>query len=194
MAELKYNISVLGYWHVGKTSMISSLFDLFDENIIPTRGLDYTTTEIEINKNKCRFRICDTIGGEMYRLISSTTIEKSDGFLLVFALDYKISFEEIKYWFNIIKEKVYIDEKPIILVGNKSDIINREISNEEVASFVKSNKLKYFETSAKNAFMVKEVFNELYQDIFNINNNDKLKKRINLNKNFINILSKYYKN
>ena len=71
MASIKRNkfiISVLGYWHVGKTSLISSYFGYdLDENIPPTRALDYYYNT-SFNKNYI-FKICDTIGGEKYSLL-----------------------------------------------------------------------------------------------------------------------------
>ena len=150
MAELKnvkFYISILGYQRVGKSSIISSYFGFpFDDNVVPTRGIDYITDIAEFENKNYKFKIYDTVGGIKYRSISSKAIQRADGFLLVFSLDMSSSFDEVKYWLNIIKEKVNIEEKAIILVGNKNDIKGREIPFEEVSSFVESNHLKYFET------------------------------------------------
>ena len=164
ISKKKLLISVLGYWSTGKTSIISSYFGYhFDENIIPTRGID-CHNDTSFNKNYM-FKIYDTTGGEKYRSISRTTIVGADGYLLVFALDFRESFEEVKYWLESIKELVDINKKSIIIVGNKSDIDKREISYEEAYNYANENKLKYFETSAKSGNNIKELFNELYMDV-----------------------------
>ena len=199
MEEIKENtffITILGFWQVGKSSMISSLFGLpFDDNILPTRGLDYTYNVVQFENKEYKFKICDTIGGTKYRKISSSTIPIADGFLLVFSLDLRRSFEELKYWLQIINEKININEKAVIIVGNKSDTEKRVISYEEASNFADLYKLKYFETSALTGNNIQNVFNELYNDIYiKCKEAQKKLKNKKVNINFIENLTKYYKN
>ena len=196
----KLFISVLGYWQVGKSCMISNLLGFpFDNYIVATRGLDYTNISVNLNNKEIKLKICDTVGGPKYRNISSSTIPISDGFLLVFSLDLRPSFEEIKYWLNIIKDYFDMNEKAIIIVGNKNDIDKREISYEEASKFAELNNFKYFETSAINGNNIQNVFNVLYNDTYNkkIESNLLFKNRIkdqDFNKNHLLNLYKYYLN
>ena len=57
----------------------------------------------------------------------------------------------------------------MILVGNKIDINEREVTNEEGIKFAKERNMKYFETSAKTGFGIKEAFNQIFQDIYELN-------------------------
>ena len=96
-------------------------------------------------------------------------IKTADGFLLLFAINDKESFEVLKGKIKRIK-KNNKDKLPIILVGNKCDLENkREVDKKDAIEFAKSIGAKYYETSAltdenKN---VKVVFQQCAHMIIN---------------------------
>ena len=168
----KFNVSILGESTVGKTSMINNLKGYeFDPVQIATIGVDDFSDEVEFENNKYRFKIFDTAGQERYKCISTNTIQLADGYLIVFSVEDKKSFELLDKWLNCINEYVDIKSKIIILAGNKADIDDdkRQVSREEAEDYAKSKNLLYFETSAKSGLNIKEVFNKLYEDVFNLN-------------------------
>ena len=186
----KFNVSLLGDATVGKTCLVNSLKGLgFDENQIATIGVDDVIDEAKFDNKTYKFKIFDTAGQERYTSISTNTIQLADGFFLVFAVDNKNSFERITFWMQNIEEKVQINHKVIIIIGNKIDVQGdkRVVSNEEALQFAKKYKLKYLETSAKTGFRVKEAFKTLYEDIYELNkkldNDDNIKLSEEDNKN-----------
>ena len=186
----KFNVSLLGDTTVGKTCLVNSLKGLdFDENQIATIGVDDVIDEAEFDNKIYKFKIFDTAGQERYKSISTKTIQLADGFFLVFAVDNKNSFERITFWLQKTEEKVQINQKVIIIIGNKIDVEGnkRVVSKEEAIQFAKKYKLKYLETSAKTGFRVKEAFKTLYQDIYELNKklgqNDNIKLGEEDNKN-----------
>ena len=186
----KFNVSLLGDTSVGKTCLVNSLKGLgFDENQIATIGVDDVIDEAKFDNKMYKFKIFDTAGQERYTSISTNTIQLADGFFLVFAVDNKNSFDRITFWMQNIEEKVEINHKVIIIIGNKIDVQGdkRVVSNEEALQFAKKYKLKYLETSAKTGFRVKEAFKTLYQDIYELNKkldkNDNIKLSEEDNKN-----------
>jgi small GTP-binding protein len=165
----KFNVSLLGEASVGKTCMINSLKGFpFDENQIATIGIDDVMDQAKFENNSYKFKIFDTAGQERYRSISTQTVQLADGFLIVFAVDSKQSFERVNYWIETIADKVSINQKALILVGNKCDVDEnkRQVTKEAAEEFAASNKMKYFETSAKTGAKIKEVFKQLYKDIY----------------------------
>ncbi len=60
------------------------------------------------------------------------------------------------------------DQIGIVLVGNKCDVDNREVTKEEGDSLSKEFGLKYFETSALNNYNIEETFSYLSQEIIRI--------------------------
>ena len=67
-----------------------------------------------------------------------------------------------------IEESGNIENKIIILIGNKIDLENRQISREEGRKFAEDKNLKYYETSAMIGVNIKTAFNELYKDIYDL--------------------------
>ena len=180
----KFNIMLLGESQVGKTSMISYLTSgIYEEIGLLTAGIDCTTVDTQFEGKKYKFKIFDTAGQERYKSISKSSIKLADGFLLVFAVDNRDSFEKINGWIANIQDEVNVSQKIIFLVGNKCDITDkREISTETGSEFAKKVKLKYFETSAKAGIGIKEVFNQLYEEVYNLNKK-KINENINLDNN-----------
>lgn len=77
---------------------------------------------------------------------------------LIFDLGVRDSFQDIKnYWINEVES--YTDSNALlVLVGNKADVAERQVTQEEVSQFVTDKNLLYFETSAKLGSQVKEMF------------------------------------
>ena len=160
MNNSKFNISILGESSVGKTSLVQVLAGYgFNESIITTMGIDNFVYDKEIDNKNYKFMIFDTAGQEKFRSLSATTIQLAEGFLIVFGVDSRKSFNLIDFWIESISENTDIKEKVLILVGNKIDIEKREITEDEAKEYAEKKKMKYFETSAKENKGVTEVFN-----------------------------------
>ena len=141
----KFNITILGESMVGKTSIIKCLKnnEFKDEGIL-TAGIDSYLDEAVLDGKKYKFKIFDTAGQERFRSISNTTIKFSEGFMVIFSVIDKDSFQKIGDWIESIKETVEISTKSIYLIGNKIDAPNRVVLNEEAVEYAKNNNLKYF--------------------------------------------------
>ena len=165
----KFNVSLLGESEVGKTRISNTYLgkDL-DEYTLSTIGIESYMDTATFDGIEYKFKIYDTAGQERYRSISKSTIKITDGFLIVFSVANKKSFELINYWYESIQEVIDIKKKVLILIGNKIDLPDREVSNEEALEYAKAKNMKYFETSAKTGFGIKEAFKELYQDIYEL--------------------------
>ena len=172
MSRTKFNISILGESYVGKTSLVEIItgFD-FNPSKIATVGIEHSFLNKEFDGKMRRFQIFDTAGQEKYQSLSASTIQVADGYILVFDVGRKNTLELINKWIKYINDYVEVDKKVIILIGNKIDIENREISEEEGKKFAQSKNFKYFETSAKDNIGVEKAFNEIIKDIYELNKN-----------------------
>ena len=166
----KFNVSLLGETAVGKTSMIQVKSGMpFNEDQLATVGIDNLMEKAKFDGTEYKFKIFDTAGQERYNSISGSTIKVADGFVLVFSVNLKSSLDKITLWIKSIEETVNIKEKALILVGNKKDIQDREVSTEEGENFAEKYNMKYFETSAKTGEGIQEAFNQIYRDIYDLN-------------------------
>jgi len=92
--------------------------------------------------------------------------KKSNGFILVYDITNKKSFEKINSYYNIIKKDDNND--CCILVGNKIDEKDKRIiSYDEGKNLAKELNIHFFETSAKTGKNVNEIFYYILAEITN---------------------------
>ena len=97
-----------------------------------------------------QFKILDTAGEDDYQTMIDEWIKAANGFLLLFAINDKESFEALKAKVVRIKKNNKGD-LPIILVGNKCDLeSSREVEKQSAMDYAKTIGAKYYETSALN--------------------------------------------
>lgn len=162
--DFLYKILLIGDSSVGKSSIIYKFSDnIFDDKFITTIGVDFKLKDIKINNKTAKLQIWDTAGQERFKTVSSTYYRGSHGIIIVFDLTNKESFNNIKYWINEIN-KYTINQQPIILVGNKSDL-KRCVPIEKINSLSNKYDLPYIETSAKYGDNIDHIFNLISKQI-----------------------------
>ena len=152
-------IAVLGQSMVGK----SALTFRFINNKFPTEHdttiEDSYSIPAKIDDFQCQFEILDTAGQDDYQTMIDTWINSVEGFILVYSIESKDSFESTKKIYErIIKLKG--DKKySIIFVGNKCDLEEyRQVSREEVENFCNTKNIYFLEASALKIINIKEIF------------------------------------
>ena len=189
--EFEAHIVTLGDGKVGKTSLIFRYMDnYFVDLYLQTLGMDSKQKKIELsNGQEIRVRITDTAGQERFKSLSSNYIKKANGILLVYDITNKESFENINNWAEeIIEKSKSLDERPIILIGNKLDLEEKRcISKEEGEEFANNfyGGIKFYETSCKTGENVEIAINDLAEQIYAkfSRNNLYEEKNINISKN-----------
>ena len=158
----KYVIRVLtiGYTDVGKTSIILRFTkNQFNDKYVSTMGIDFKSKTLEIDKNSVKITVFDTAGQEKYKGIVKSFYNKANGILLTFDLSNKESFSRLDYWVEELKEHIASNELYILLVGNKKDKKEREVTFEEAQQYAENNNFGgYFEVSAKDGEGINEMF------------------------------------
>ena len=155
--EETINIMTLGNSSVGKTSfIIKYIEDTFQEVYLATVGIDFKIKNIIIKDKHYKLYFYDTTGQEKYKSLSFNIIKNAHGILLMYDVTNESSFESIPEWIRNIKE-LKGDNFPMILLGNKIDIINkRKISKEKGEDLAEENKIDFFETSNKEGINIEE--------------------------------------
>ena len=142
------NLLAIGCSCVGKSS-ISDRFckGIFSSNLMNTVGIDYRTRTIHLRTKKLKITIWDTAGQDHARVLPATTIRKAEGILFVFGVDDQKTVNKLKDHIEACKE-IIPENSPVIIVGNKIDINNREVTEFEGKKFADKIEYEYFETSA----------------------------------------------
>lgn len=141
-------ISLIGNSNVGKTHLMSKFLST-ETDIFPTIGVDFGSTIIQNTK----VQIWDTAGQERFFSITKLYYHQTMGFLLVFDLTDQSTFNNLEFWINNIPP-----EKPIVLIGNKSDRNDRVISNKQISTFLQTYHLPFYETSIYNLSSIHQPF------------------------------------
>jgi Ras-related protein R-Ras2 len=104
----------------------------------------------------------DTAGQEEFSAMREQYMRSGEGFLLVFSVTERSSFEEIyKFHRQILRVKDR-DEFPMLMVGNKVDLEHqRVVWQEEAQQLARQLKVPYIECSAKMRMNVDNAFYEL---------------------------------
>ncbi|KAF9380086.1 Ras GTPase, partial [Podila verticillata] len=96
--------------------------------------------------------------------------ESGEGFLLVYSITSRNSFEEISTFYQQILRVKDKDFFPIILVANKCDLESeRQVSTHEGRELAKQFSSRLIETSAKQRINVDESFYNLVREIRRFN-------------------------
>ncbi|KAL9653941.1 hypothetical protein ABK040_014154 [Willaertia magna] len=154
-------IVIVGDSGVGKSCLLLQYTENeFYHTHTSTIGVDFKITSKKLNDGRIvKAQLWDTAGQESYHSIVTPFFRCSNGIILVFDLTNLQSFLNISKWTEEIKD---LDEKvPILLIGNKSDLINDKkiITDEEIKRIVKRfHFINFIETSAKNSNNVKLAF------------------------------------
>ncbi|GME82654.1 unnamed protein product [Ambrosiozyma monospora] len=158
----KYKIVFLGDQGVGKTSLITRImYDTFDSHYAATIGIDFLSKTMYLDDKTIRLQLWDTAGQERFRSLIPSYIRDSNVAIIVYDITNKESFNDVTKWFNVVKEERGSNVL-VVLVGNKSDLDNKTITNEEGETLAKKLGCNFFiETSSKNGYNVKNLFKKI---------------------------------
>jgi small GTP-binding protein len=150
---------LLGDSGVGKSALMMRFAeDAFKGTFISTVGIDFKMKTVNIGGKRVKIQIWDTAGQERFRTITKTYYRGAQGYVLVFDITAKDSFDHVKYWLGEIKKNGN-DFVPKVLVGNKSDLEDkRMVSKDECQKFAEEKGIPFVEASAKDGNNVQELF------------------------------------
>jgi len=161
-----YRVVLVGIGGVGKSCLtIQFIADRFVEDYDPTLEDSYRK-QVTVDGEECLLDIFDTAGQEDFSAVRDQYMRTGDGFLCVYAVTLKNSFDEVANFHEHILRVKDVEEIPFVLVGNKCDLESQRcVSKEEGETLSKKLKCKFLEASAKTKTNVHESFHELVRDI-----------------------------
>ena len=190
--DKKCQLLIIGDSTVGKTSILNYYKEgTFNQHYLATVGVDFFQKDVLFGDKKIRIKIWDTAGQERYKSLTEGYFRNAEGVLIVYDVTNSDTFNNLKFWINSVKKHIDINKGhiPAILIGNKIDIFNREVTKEEGEKYAKQEGLEYYETSAKTGKNVNEAINNLVKVILkydNDNENEEKSFRIDGDKKSIN--------
>uniref|UniRef100_A0A670I8R7 Ras-related protein Rab-7b n=1 Tax=Podarcis muralis TaxID=64176 RepID=A0A670I8R7_PODMU len=155
---------IIGTLGVGKTSLLHRyVHKKFYEDYRTTLGASILTKMVVVDSSPLKLQIWDTGGQERFRSMVSTFYKGSDGCMLAFDVTDMDSFQSLDDWREDFLQRVIPMEQgfPMVVLGNKIDLKDRQVSKEAALSWCKEKDIAYFEVSAKNDINVVQAFETL---------------------------------
>ena len=190
MSNITLKILLIGDSTVGKTTLLLQYVDgKFSDSHITTIGVEYKDKNINLDGRELTLQIWDTSGQERYQSITKNFYRNADGIIFIFDLTNKESFEHMKNW--LMSSVDCNKDFKSILVGNKLDLKNERVVNQEsIKKFLEKNEMKFFETSAKEGTNVDIIFKEISQLILAGKTNEEIIEEFGSKKRSSSVLSK----
>ena len=164
----KCRLLIIGDSFVGKTSFLSYYSNgSFNLHYLATAGLELISKDEIIDNKTIRIDLWDTAGSEKFHSLTTGFFKNAEGIMVMFDVTTLTSFENVRNWTESIKTHLSLEANniPVIIIGNKIDLKEREIKTEDANKYCRELGFKYFETSAKTGenvdltvkYLVKEV-------------------------------------
>lgn len=166
---MTFKLVVVGDGGVGKSALTIQFFQkLFVTDYDPTIEDSYIQ-HTEVDKQWCILDVLDTAGQEEFSAMREQYMRKGDGFLLVYSVTDKQSYENIMYFYTQILRVNDRDVYPMLLVANKVDLVHlRKVTEEQGQELAHRLGIPYIETSAKDPPLnVDAAFHEVVRIIRN---------------------------
>lgn len=157
LESIATKVILVGDGRVGKTSLCSHL----RTRTIPgtyslTVGLNIEVYETLMQGTSVKLVLWDLAGQQRFGCVREDFYLGARVALIVFDVQNRGSFFDVKHWIREIQR--HSPQTPFILVGNKTDLHKREVSQEEAKCLAKDYSAPYFETSALEGENVDELF------------------------------------
>ena len=164
--DIKLKIMLLGDSTVGKTSILRRYCkNEFSIKYATTIGIDFQFKNMIKFDKRIRLQIWDTAGQERYKVVAKNYFNSSDGFVILYDITNKESFQNVTSWISQIND---IASKAVkfILFGNKNDLEEaRIVKKNEGENMAKKYSMLFYETSAKTGENINEGFDFLVNEI-----------------------------
>ena len=163
---------------VGKTSIIRRFVNGEYENngAVPTVNVDFSSKIFIVDNQEVRLQLWDTAGQEAYRSISKSYFRNAKAIILVYDVNSRSSFQSLEEWVGMIEEQT--KDVPWVLFGNKSDLPDSSVSDDEATEFCEMHNVIGFRGSAKTGINIDECFYEVAQLILKSENPEKAETEI----------------
>ncbi len=167
--KLMKKICLLGDGAVGKTSLIKKFVDdSFDDKYIKTFGTKVSKKQVVINRPEdeffLTFLIWDILGQRVHNNLHSTYYKGAAAAFIVCDVTRKETMDKLEDWISVFRG--VNDAAPIVLLGNKSDLLDdKGPADAQIKAVADKFNLSYHLTSAKTGADVEESFLELGNEV-----------------------------
>jgi len=162
--DFLYKVVLVGDAGVGKTHILSRFIrGTLPRSVQATIGVEFATRTLSLQSGgTVKAQFWDTAGQERYRSITRAHYRRAVGAFLVYDIANTVSFEHIRHWVEDLREHAEPDIV-IMLVGNKTDLDQRQVQRATAEAYAKGLGLLFAEVSAVATTGIQDAFQRLLE-------------------------------
>ena len=141
----------------GKTSIINRFVEGTFTEAAPSIICESLSKEMKIDGKEFTMELWDTAGQERFRTVTSSFYKGAKLVAFVFDISKKETFANLEHWLTEV-DRCAAENAEKVLIGNKTDLDNRAVSQAEAQEYAESLGLSYYEMSAKTGVNVEAAF------------------------------------
>ncbi|XP_054708832.1 ras-related protein Rab-7L1-like [Uloborus diversus] len=171
--ERSFKVIIVGDATVGKTSFVQRYVnDVFREDYKGTVGVDFAMKVLwKSEKEVIKVQLWDIAGQERFTWMTRVYYRDAQACIVMFDLSKRSTFLSAMKWKKDVDNKCQLPDGtllPAILLGNKCDLANRDVNQEEIEYvYKKNNFIGWTEVSAKEGLMVDDCMRFLVDAMLN---------------------------
>ncbi|MFW9895024.1 MAG: Rab family GTPase [Candidatus Thorarchaeota archaeon] len=162
----KFKFIITGDHNVGKTSIIRRFAEnRFLSDYRATIGLNIISHDFESFGNQINVSLWDIGAQEYFKRYRKTYYNGAQAGFIVFDLTNQRSFENVTNWYNELNEFIDSRDLPVMIIGNKRDLIKNRVITNQIALNMSQNltgstkrNVLYIETSALTGENIEDAF------------------------------------
>merc|ERR1712004_481748 len=161
MAEVQENIPtfklvLVGDGGTGKTTFVKRhLTGEFEKKYVATLGVEVHPLVFYTNRGPIRFNVWDTAGQEKFGGLRDGYYIQGQCAVIMFDVTSRITYKNVPNWHRDIVR--VCENIPIVLVGNKVDVKDRQVKAKNI-QFHRKRNLQYYDLSARSNYNFEKPF------------------------------------
>ncbi|NXB50836.1 REM1 protein, partial [Leucopsar rothschildi] len=162
----RYRVVLLGDPGVGKTSLVNLFAGVQERDLLDQHGGAAYERRLTVDGEETTLLVLDTWEPEQRGERRSHCLQIGNAYIIVYSVTDRDSFESASELRIQLRRARQAEDIPIILVGNKTDLVRcREVSEEEGQACAAVFDCKFIETSAALQHNVAELFEGVVRQI-----------------------------
>jgi len=156
MAAPEFKLVLVGDGGVGKTTLVKRhLTGEFEKKYIPTLGVEVHPLKFTTNCGPLVFNVWDTAGQEKFGGLRDGYYISGQSAVIMFDVTSRITYKNVPNWHRDIVR--VCENIPIVLVGNKVDVKDRQVKAKNI-QFHRKRNLQYYDLSARSNYNFEKPF------------------------------------
>mmetsp|Transcript_23850 Transcript_23850/g.32568 ORF Transcript_23850/g.32568 Transcript_23850/m.32568 type:complete len:217 (-) Transcript_23850:206-856(-) len=152
----EFKLILVGDGGVGKTTFVKRhLTGEFNKRYVATLGVEVHPLDFTTNCGVLRFNCWDTAGQEALGGLRDGYYILGNAAIVMFDVTNRTSYKNVPNWHRDLVR--VCDRIPVVLLGNKVDVKDREVKPKQITYHRKKN-LQYFDLSAKSNYNFEKPF------------------------------------